>query len=128
VDDQGRICRVEGGSGCSLKTSEAGGKHAMASEPDWTNSKRLFEQREQIAPRKLKQMELDQREQQLRRKGFIRMQIVSKTQKVSMRIQNPRHPMARRVGYINAGNALMGRIKGASKAQLGASSALRKIG
>jgi hypothetical protein len=60
----------------------------------------LFEQRERIAPRKLKQRELDQREQQLlRRKGFIRTWIVSRTQIVfnqTMRIQNPRHPTARR--------------------------------
>jgi hypothetical protein len=63
----------------------------------------LFEQRERIAPRKLKQRELDQREQQLlRRKGFIRMRIVSKMRKVSTRIQNPRHTTARRVGYIGA--------------------------
>jgi hypothetical protein len=97
--------------------------------PDWTIGKRLFEQRERIAPRKLTQRELDQREQQLlRRKSFIRTQIVSRMQKVSTRIQNPRHPMARRVGYIGMGNALLGRIKGAAKAQLGVSSALRIVG
>jgi hypothetical protein len=41
-----------------------------ASKPKWTTGKGLFEQREQIAPRKLKQRELDQREQQ-----HLRMEI-----------------------------------------------------
>jgi hypothetical protein len=81
------------------------------------------------APMKLKQRELNQREWQFpMRRSFIRTRKVSKMWIVSTWIQNPRHPTARRVGYINAGDASMGRIKGAGKAQLGASSMLRIIG
>jgi hypothetical protein len=92
VADQGGFCRPKRG-GSNFKA-----KRVASMTPLEVGPKEVSKQREQIAPRKLKQRELDQREWQwlLRMEGSCKVWMAYSHQ--IMYIPNTKRPTERRVG------------------------------